>query len=131
MIRRALPFLLLSFIPANAGTRAAYLRADCARKVLAIACKEESLAHGDHVFATADWKSLYRGIELNQRLNPPDTVTLSEDRRTVKVVFYAGASTDDIRVILEERCGNGFGHRTFDGACDYFGLVLSRKDTEV
>lgn len=72
------------------------------RKVLAIACKEEPLAHGDHVFATADWKSLYRGIELSQRLNPPDVVTLSQDRRTVKVVFYAGASTDDIRVILED-----------------------------
>ena len=72
------------------------------RKVLAIACKEEPLAHGDHVFATADWKSLYRGIELSQRLNPPDVVTLSQDRRTVQVVFYAGASTDDIRVILED-----------------------------
>ncbi len=72
------------------------------RKVLAIACKEEPLAHGDHVFATTEWKSIYRGIELSQRLNPPDTVTLSEDRRTVKVVFYAGASTDDVRVILED-----------------------------
>ncbi|RYD43541.1 MAG: hypothetical protein EOP85_10065, partial [Verrucomicrobiaceae bacterium] len=71
------------------------------RKVLAIACKDGPLAHGDHVFATAEWSSIYRGIELSQRMNPPDSVTLSEDRRTVKIIFYAGASTDDVRVILE------------------------------
>jgi hypothetical protein len=72
------------------------------RPVLAIACRDVALEHGDHVFSTAQWDSVYRGIELSQRLNPPDQVTLSEDRRTVKVVFYAGASTDDIRVILED-----------------------------
>ncbi|WP_193213601.1 FecR domain-containing protein [Luteolibacter marinus] len=73
------------------------------RKVLAIACQGPQLAHGDAAFSTTGkWPGIYRGIELEQKLNPPDQVTLSEDRRTVKVVFYAGQSTDDIRVILED-----------------------------
>ncbi len=72
------------------------------RPVLAIACQNAALADGDAVFSTAEWTDPLRGIELIQRLNPPDSVTLSADRRTVKVVFYAGVSTDDIRVILED-----------------------------
>lgn len=72
------------------------------RPVLAIATARESLAHTDIAFAFGEWHSQYRGIEIKQRLNPPDTVTLSEDRRTVKITFYAGASTDEIRVILED-----------------------------
>lgn len=72
------------------------------RPVLAIACQEAQLSDGDRVFATGEWTGPYRGIETVQRLNPPDSVTLSEDRRTVKVIFYAGQSTDDIRVILED-----------------------------
>lgn len=70
------------------------------RPVLAIACQAAALSQGDPLFATCEWSEKYRGIELEQRLNPPDSVTLSEDRKTVKVIFYAGASTDDIRVIL-------------------------------
>ncbi|MES2437537.1 MAG: hypothetical protein V4584_00630 [Verrucomicrobiota bacterium] len=72
------------------------------RPVLAIACQNGPLSHGDAVFSTVGWSDPLRGIELVQRLNPSDRVTLSADRRTVKVVFYAGASTDDIRVILED-----------------------------
>jgi hypothetical protein len=48
------------------------------------------------------WESKFRGIELKQINNPPDSVTLSADRRTVKVVFFAGASSDEIRVFLED-----------------------------
>jgi hypothetical protein len=40
---------------------------------------------------------------MDQYNNPPDSVALSTDRRTEKVVFYAGASTDEIRVILEDQ----------------------------
>lgn len=72
------------------------------RPVLAIVGSRESLEQTDIAFALGDWSSQYRGIELNQRLNPPDSVTLSEDRRNVKVTFYAGASTDEVRVILED-----------------------------
>lgn len=72
------------------------------RPVLAISCQKDPLAHGDPVFSTAQWPDPLRGIELIQRLNPPDSVTLSSDRRTVKLIFYAGASTDDVRVILED-----------------------------
>ena len=72
------------------------------RPVLAIACQGPQLSHGDPAFKIRDWPGAYRGIELEQKLNPPDSVTLSEDRRTVRVVFYAGQSTDDIRVILED-----------------------------
>ncbi|MES2476210.1 MAG: hypothetical protein V4640_10540 [Verrucomicrobiota bacterium] len=72
------------------------------RPVLAIACRIDPLSHGDAVFSNVEWTDPLRGMEFSQRLNPPDQVTLSHDRRTVKVVFYAGASTDDIRVILED-----------------------------
>ena len=72
------------------------------RPVLAIACQGEALEHGDVVFARGNWTSNFRGIELRQINNPPDSVTLSPDRRTVKVVFYAGAATDEVRVILRD-----------------------------
>jgi hypothetical protein len=73
------------------------------RPVLGIAARREQLEDTDGLFATGDWSAVYRGIELVQTANPSDRVTLSEDRRTVKVVFYAGASTDEVRVILEDR----------------------------
>lgn len=72
------------------------------RPVFAIACQLGPLADGDSFFSTATWEDPLRGIELQQELNPPDSVTLSDDRRTVTVEFYAGRSTDDIRVILED-----------------------------
>lgn len=76
------------------------------RPVMAIATKRVTLEATDPVFALGKWESTFRGIELKQINNPPDTVTLSPDRRTVKVVFYAGASTDEIRVILEDQGKN-------------------------
>jgi hypothetical protein len=72
------------------------------RPVVAIACHRKSLEKSDELFATATWSSDYRGIELDQIRNPPDSVTLSPDRRTVSIVFYAGASTDEVRVFLED-----------------------------
>ncbi len=72
------------------------------RPVLAIIAHRPALEASDPVFATASWDAEFRGIELNQLNNEPDSVTLSEDRRTVKVIFYAGASTDEVRVILED-----------------------------
>ncbi|MCP5545303.1 MAG: FecR domain-containing protein [Akkermansiaceae bacterium] len=39
-----------------------------------------------------------RGVEGGPKTEP-DTITLSEDRRTVSVVFFAGESVDEIRVI--------------------------------
>lgn len=72
------------------------------RPVLAIACQRASLEKSDELFSTATWTATHRGIELEQIRNDPDSVTLSEDRRTVKILFYAGASTDEVRVILEE-----------------------------
>jgi hypothetical protein len=73
------------------------------RPVMVIATKRVTLEATDPVFAMGKWESTFRGIELKQINNPPDSVTLTPDRRTVKVVFYAGASTDEIRVILEDR----------------------------
>lgn len=72
------------------------------RPVLAIAAQRDALTRTDAMFATGAWVSEFRGIELEQLLNPSDSVTLSDDRKTVKVVFYAGASTDEVRVILED-----------------------------
>ncbi|MBK1881834.1 hypothetical protein JIN85_05375 [Luteolibacter pohnpeiensis] len=71
------------------------------RPVLAICAQLEALEQTDGAFATGSWDERYRGIELQQTFNPPDSVTLSADRRTVKVIFYAGASSDEVRVILE------------------------------
>ena len=73
------------------------------RPVMAIATKKNTLEGTDPVFAMGKWESVFRGIELLQKNEIPDSVTLSADRRTVKVSFYAGASTDEIRVILEDR----------------------------
>jgi hypothetical protein len=73
------------------------------RPVMAIVTGKATLEGTDEAFAMGKWESKYRGIELDQINNPPDSVALSPDRRTVKVVFYAGASTDEIRVILEDQ----------------------------
>jgi len=73
------------------------------RPVVAIACQLQALKQTDAAFATGEWPEHFRGIELMQLNNQSDTVTLSEDRRTVKVRFFAGASTDEVRVILEDR----------------------------
>ena len=72
------------------------------RPVKAIATRRDTLEASDATFSMGRWDSTFRGIELKQFNNLPDSVTLSEDRRTVKVIFYAGASTDEIRVILED-----------------------------
>lgn len=72
------------------------------RPVLAIAVRRETLEGSDQTFATGSWDTVFRGIELEQIDNDPDSVTLSGDRRTVKVIFYAGASTDEVRVVLED-----------------------------
>lgn len=72
------------------------------RPVYAIAAQREALENTDAMFSFGEWPSEYRGIELQQRHNPPDSVTLSKDRRTVRVTLYAGASTDEVRVILSD-----------------------------
>lgn len=72
------------------------------RPVAAICTHRDTLEKSDGLFATASWDSVYRGIELKQIGNPPDSVMLSPDRRTVSIVFHAGASTDEVRVILED-----------------------------
>ena len=72
------------------------------RPVMAIITHRERLEASDEVLAMGKWDSVFRGIELKQINNPPDRVTLTDDRRTVKVVFYAGASTDEVRVILAD-----------------------------
>ena len=72
------------------------------RPVKAIATRRDCLEASDATFSLGKWDSTFRGIELKQFNKIPDSVTLTEDRRTVKVVFYAGASTDEIRVILED-----------------------------
>ncbi|MEK7951082.1 hypothetical protein [Luteolibacter soli] len=77
------------------------------RAVMAIITKKDTLKASDSVFAMGKWTSIYRGIELDQEdaagNKISDSVTLTPDRRTVKVSFYAGASTDDIRVVLEDQ----------------------------
>ena len=73
------------------------------RPVRAIATQRTTLEATDEIFAMGKWESVYRGIELEQDNKIPDSVTLSPDRHTVTVIFYAGASTDEIRVILEDR----------------------------
>ncbi len=73
------------------------------RPVIALQCQSEYLTRGEQRFSIGHWEGDYPGIELTQIHNPPDSVTLSEDRRTVKVVFYAGRYTDAIRVIVEDQ----------------------------
>ncbi len=72
------------------------------RPVVAISCQRDSLEKSDELFANRTWDAVYRGIELKQTNNPPDSVSLSADRHTVSVLFYAGASTDEVRVFLED-----------------------------
>ena len=78
------------------------------RPVLAICAQGPALEASDPMFATGSWglpmpterERQYRGIDLQQP--PSDLVQLSEDRQTVRIVFNAGISTDDLRVIVEE-----------------------------
>lgn len=78
------------------------------RPVIAICCQGKYLQATDPVFATGNWTSgdlekvSFRGIDLDQPKEYPDEVRLSDDRRTVHVIFNAGVSTDDIRVIVAE-----------------------------
>ncbi len=72
------------------------------RPILAIQCQSGFLLGGEDMFASGHWQGDMPGIELTQIHNPPDNVVLSPDRRTVKIVFYAGRYTDAIRVIVED-----------------------------
>jgi hypothetical protein len=78
------------------------------RPVLAICAQGPALEASDPMFATGSWglpmterERQYRGIDLDKS-SPTDLVQLSEDRQTVRIVFNAGISTDDLRVIVEE-----------------------------
>ncbi|QJE96330.1 FecR domain-containing protein [Luteolibacter luteus] len=103
---RRLRSILLRYDPVGTSPEDYFIRLEGEvtfdRPVLAISCLRESLEKSDGVFSTASWTATHRGIELKQIDNDPDSVTLSEDRRTVKIIFYAGASTDEIRVFLED-----------------------------
>ena len=78
------------------------------RPIFAICCQGKYLDATDSAFATGAWTDVsetarrFRGIDLDQPAKFPERVTLSEDRRTVSILFNAGVSSDDIRVILEE-----------------------------
>ena len=78
------------------------------RPVMAICCQGKYLDATDEAFANGVYTDVsekaraFRGIDLDQPSKFPEMVTLSEDRRTVKILFNAGVSSDDIRVILEE-----------------------------
>jgi hypothetical protein len=103
---RRLRSILLRYDPVGVSAEDHFLRLEGEvtfdRPVLAISCHKDSLEKSDKLFATGTWTATHRGIELKQIDNDPDSVTLSADRRTVKVIFYAGASTDEIRVFLED-----------------------------
>ena len=78
--------------------------------VLAICASGPVLEASDPVFATGPWRPAdgameFRGIDLDQPENLADQVRLSEDRHTVSIIFNAGVSTDDLRVIVEEDNG--------------------------
>jgi hypothetical protein len=98
--------ILLRYDPVGTSAKDEFIRLEGEvtfdRPVVAIACHLDTLRKSDPLFATASWAHTYRGIEIEQDNGKPDTVTLSEDRRTVKILFYAGASTDEVRVFLEE-----------------------------
>ena len=98
--------ILLRYDPVGTSAKDEFIRLEGEvtfdRPVVAIACHLNTLRDSDALFATASWEHEYRGIEIKQDNGKPDTVTLSEDRRTVKILFYAGASTDEVRVFLEE-----------------------------
>ncbi|BCU78535.1 hypothetical protein [Luteolibacter sp. LG18] len=78
------------------------------RPVLAICAQKSFLDDTDATFAEPEWadsekaSSRFRGIDLDQPWTQPDRVRLSEDSRTVHILFNAGLSTDDIRVIVKE-----------------------------
>lgn len=77
------------------------------RPVVAVCTVKATLDETDGIFSTTDWSKTeksgeFRGIDLDQPERFTDRVTLSEDRQTVKILFYAGVSTDDVRVIVEE-----------------------------
>lgn len=98
--------ILLRYDPVGASAKDEFIRLEGEvtfdRPVVAIACHFNSLRDSDPLFATVLWDHTYRGIEIEQDNGKPDTVTLSEDRRTVKILFYAGAATDEVRVFFEE-----------------------------
>jgi hypothetical protein len=98
--------ILLRYDPVGTSAKDEFIRLEGEvtfdRPVVAIACHLDTLRKSDALFATGSWAHTYRGIEIKQDNGKPDTVTLSEDRRTVKILFYAGASTDEVRVFLEE-----------------------------
>jgi hypothetical protein len=78
------------------------------RPVLAIIASSKKLDLTDLICSydplplTEDDRRL-RGLERGQPPNPSDRVVLSEDRRTVSVVFIAGESVDEIRVITADQ----------------------------
>lgn len=82
------------------------------RPVLAICASGPVLEASDAVFATGPWRAAegeveFRGIDLDQPESRADQVRLSADRHTVSIIFNAGTSTDDLRVIVEEDSGAG------------------------
>jgi hypothetical protein len=98
--------ILLRYDPVGTSAKDEFIRLEGEvtfdRPVVAIACHVHSLRSSDPLFATASWEHEYRGIEIEQDNGRPDRVILSEDRRTVKILFYAGASTDEVRLFFEE-----------------------------
>lgn len=78
------------------------------RPVRAIMTATRKLERTDKLFSKAPLPALgeqdakLRGLERGQSRNASDRVTLSEDRLTVTVVFYAGESIDEIRVITDD-----------------------------
>lgn len=77
------------------------------RPVLAIITSPHKLDSSDYFAsaaplpATAEDISM-RGLEGDQPPHPTDGVRLSPDRRTVSVIFWAGESVDEVRVITAE-----------------------------
>lgn len=78
------------------------------RPVLAIIVGSRKLNRTDNLLSKAPLPKLdpedagLRGLERGQPPFPSDGVTLSQDRRTITVVFYAGESIDEIRAITAD-----------------------------
>jgi hypothetical protein len=78
------------------------------RSILAICCQSKFLEATDALFANGTYDDAsetarkFRGVDLDQPEKFADDIELSEDRRTVRISFHAGVSSDDIRVILAE-----------------------------
>jgi hypothetical protein len=78
------------------------------RPVLAIIASSRKLNRTDNLLSKAPLPKLnpqdagLRGVERGQPPFPSDRVTLSQDRRTITVVFYAGESIDEIRAITAD-----------------------------